>query len=187
MSVTSARVGRGLLIIVCNIWVATITGFFFKIHLLIMLRWIPGICSIGTSIPKSPRAIIIPYEASIISSILSTPSWFSIFEIILISELCSSRIFWTARTSAAERTKEWAMKSISSSIANKILALSFSVSAGSSICSPGTFTLLREPSSPSFCTCATNIGPTLSIISISNAPSSKRTWSPTFTSRAKSG
>ena len=55
------------------------------------------------------------------------------------------------------------------------------------MCSPGTFTLLCAPSTPSFCTCATSIGPTFSTTSISSSPSSKSTWSPTLTSLAKSG
>ena len=60
MSVTSARVGRGFSIMVCNICVATMTGFFFSTHFRMIMLWIPGIFSTGTSIPKSPRAIMMP-------------------------------------------------------------------------------------------------------------------------------
>ena len=73
---------------------------------------------------------------------LSTPSWFSILAIIFMSELCSSRMSCTAIRSSLDLTNEWAMKSISSSIASIMFLLSFSVSAGRSMCSPGTLTLL---------------------------------------------
>ena len=147
----------------------------------------PGMRSIGTSIPRSPRAIMIPYEASMISSMLSTPSWFSILDIIFISLLCSSRIFCTASTSSLLRTKECAMKSMSSSIASSMFALSFSVRAGRSMCSPGTLTLFFEPSIPSFCTSTTRESPSFPITFMSSSPSSKSTSSPTCTSFTKLG
>ena len=118
---------------------------------------------------------------------LSTPSWFSIFEMILMSLWCSSRMSCTAFTSAAERTNEWAMKSMSCSMASRMLSWSFFVMAGRSMCSPGTFTLLWAPSTPSFCTSAMTIGPSQPVTFMSISPSSNRMSSPTFTSLAKSG
>jgi hypothetical protein len=44
--------------------------------------WITGTYSGGISTPMSPLAIMMPSAASIISSILSTPCWFSIFAMI---------------------------------------------------------------------------------------------------------
>ena len=151
------------------------------------MRWMPGMRSMGTSMPRSPRAIMMPYEASMISSMLSTPSWFSILEIIFISLLCSSRIFCTASTSSLLRTNEWAMKSMSSSMASWMFALSFAVRAGRSMCSPGTLTLFFEPSLPSFCTSTISASPSFFITFMSSSPSSKSTSSPTFTSLTKSG
>ena len=184
MSVTSARVGRGLLIMVWSICVATITGFFFAMHFCMIVRCMPGISSMGTSMPRSPRATMMPYDASMISSMLSTPSRFSIFDIILMSLLCSSSMSCTAFTSAALRTKEWAMKSMSCSMAKSMFFLSFSVSAGRSMCSPGMFTLLCDPSSPSFCTSVVTTSPSIDVTFMSRAPSSKSMSSPTFTSLA---
>lgn len=47
ISVTSARVGRGLVIIECNICVATITGFLAATHLRIRTRCRPGDLLLG--------------------------------------------------------------------------------------------------------------------------------------------
>ena len=63
-----------------------------------------------------------------------------------------------------------------------MFALSFSVTAGKSIWTPGTLTLLRAPRTPSFITSATSIGPVFSTTCIHKAPSSKRMSSPTETS-----
>ena len=99
----------------------------------------------------------------------------------------SSSSFCTALTSEALRTKEWAMKSMSSSMARLMLVMSLPVSAGRSMCTPGTLTLLREPNSPSFFTCAITAGPLTPMTSMSRAPSSNSMWLPTFTSCAKLG
>ena len=91
----------------------------------------------------------------------------------------------TARTSAAERTKLWAMKSMSWSMASMMFLRSFGVSAGSAMWRPGTLTLLWAPSTPSFVTWAMTAGPLMPMTSMSSAPSSKSTWSPSCTSAAK--
>ena len=84
-SLTSALVGLGLCVIDSSICVAVITGLPVLLHNLINLFCTTGTSSIGISTPISPRATIIPSESSSISSIFSTPSWLSIFEIIFIS------------------------------------------------------------------------------------------------------
>ena len=60
MSVTSARVGRGFSIMVWSIWVATMTGFFLAMHFWMIMLCMPGIFSTGTSMPRSPRATMMP-------------------------------------------------------------------------------------------------------------------------------
>ena len=68
MSETSARVGRGLVYIDSTIWVATIRNLPWLMHFVEISFCISMSFYKGVSIPKSPRATIIPSEASIISS-----------------------------------------------------------------------------------------------------------------------
>ncbi len=74
MSVTSALVGLGFLIMESNICVAVITGFPAIFDFFIRSFCTIGISSAFTSTPRSPLATMIPSEAASISSILSTPS-----------------------------------------------------------------------------------------------------------------
>ena len=107
--------------------------------------------SVGISTPKSPLATIKPSETSNISSMLSTPSWFSIFEIIcILVALFSSRISLIANTSDALRTNDAAIKSIPCSIPNSMSFLSFGVIAGRFIFTLGTFTPLLSLIVPAF-------------------------------------
>ena len=71
-SVASARVGRRLEIIDSNICVAVITGLARMFASRITRFWTTGICSMGISTPRSPRAIIMPSAVSTISSIESS-------------------------------------------------------------------------------------------------------------------
>src|SRR5690606_7689301 len=82
-SVTSALVGEGFCIMLSIICVATMTGRALWMHLLMISFWIIGRRSMGTSTPRSPRAIMIPLLALMILSILSTASGFSILAMIL--------------------------------------------------------------------------------------------------------
>ena len=77
-----ALVGRAFVIIDSSIWVAVITCLPAVYAFLMSFFCIDGISSNGISTPISPRAIIIPSAAAIISSILLTPLIFSIFAII---------------------------------------------------------------------------------------------------------
>ncbi len=75
---------------------------------------------------------MIPSDALIISSILSTPSLFSILEIIdICSALFSSSIRLIDKTSLAFLIKEAAIKSTSCFIPNLMSSISFCVNAGS--------------------------------------------------------
>ena len=101
-SFTSALVGLGFLIIESSIWVAVITTFPTALHLSIIIFWATGTSSTGISTPRSPLATMIPSDSSRISSKLSTPSWFSILEIIWTSfPPFSSSTLLTSLTSSA--------------------------------------------------------------------------------------
>ena len=80
-SETSARVGRGALIIDSSIWVATMTGLARSLASLIACVWMAGTCSRGSSTPRSPRATMIPSNASTMSGRTATASGFSILAI----------------------------------------------------------------------------------------------------------
>ena len=61
---TSARVGRSLVTIEASIWVAVITGFDCSPARRISRFWVAGTSSIGSSMPRSPRATMIPLVAA---------------------------------------------------------------------------------------------------------------------------
>ena len=79
MSLTSARVGTGEVIMDSSRWVATMTGLRCRMQASTARFWNSGRVSIGTSIPRSPRAIITASEATMISSRLVMPDWSSTF------------------------------------------------------------------------------------------------------------
>ena len=78
-SSTSARVGVGYSTIDSRSWEATITGLFSCLQTWVIFAWTTGICSSGISTPRSPRATMIPSEASMISSKCWSDSKLSIF------------------------------------------------------------------------------------------------------------
>ncbi len=77
-SLASARVGRGLRIMESSIWVAVITGLAATMHLLIRIFCTLGTISGLVSMPRSPRATMMPSAASMIESMFFTASGFSI-------------------------------------------------------------------------------------------------------------
>ena len=81
-SVVSALVGLGLRIIESSICVAVITGLPALFAFLISSFCTIGTSSVGISTPKSPLATMIASATSMISSMLLTPSRFSILAII---------------------------------------------------------------------------------------------------------
>ena len=105
-SETSALVGRGLCTMLSSIWVAVITGFPAWLQLRMMRFWIRGTFSGLISTPRSPRATMMPSEASSMAAKLVTASGFSILAITRSSEAWASRIPFNSRTSEACRTKE---------------------------------------------------------------------------------
>ena len=125
-----------------------------------------------------------------ISSMLSIPSWFSIFEMILMPLFRLSRIACTASTSRALRTNEWAMKSTPFSVAHSMHMRSFSVTEGRSIDTLDVDALGAErsvqavahdahtSSSADFCSTCSSISP--SAMSIVAPAGTSRTMCSTF-------
>ena len=156
------------------------TGRLAMMQLSTMRRCAVGIASAGSSTPRSPRATMMPYDASMMSSRLSRPSWFSIFEMILILLERLSRISCTAFTSSALRTNEWAMKSMSFSVAHSMKARSRSVTDGRAMDTPGMLTLLRGRSVASPEKRHRSSSPFFSMTRNSISPSEIRRRSPTL-------
>ena len=141
-----------------------------------------GSLAASISTPISPLATMIPSLASMISSILSIPSWFSIFEITWMFACFSARISLIWRTASPFLIKDAAINSNPLSQANFISSISFCVSAGSFIETPGTLTPFFSPSSPPFKTLVWISGPSTFITSSAIRPSSISILSPAFTS-----
>ncbi len=147
-SVTSARVGRRAVTIEASIWVAVIEGLENLPAALISRFCSTGTCSSGSSIPRSPRATMIPpVAARTISSALAAASCFSILAISGMSESSSLSRAATGARSAALETKETASMSTPWLTANSTQPRSPSVAAGSAV-APGTFMPLWEDSVP---------------------------------------
>ena len=157
-SLTSALVGRDEVIIESSIWVAVITGRASRPAPSITCFCTTGTSSIGSSIPRSPRATIRQSAARTISSIASTACGFSIFAISGI-RVCSR----TWLMSSARRTKDSATRSTPIDSPKRRPSRSSSGRVGRSVSSPGTFRPWREATVP----------PTSTAASIS--PSSGRT------------
>lgn len=78
----------------------------------IIIFWAKITSSTGISTPRSPRATMMPSEASRISSKLLRPSWFSILEMMwMFSPPCAFRCSRISITSERLRIKEAATKS----------------------------------------------------------------------------
>ena len=100
--------------------------------------WAPGTSSIGSSTPRSPRAIMIPLPAaSMISSARSAAWGFSIFAISGMSAPRSRSRASTFSRSEGRRTKETASRSIPFSQAKSIQGSSEAPVSGSSWSAPG--------------------------------------------------
>ena len=143
-SLASARVGSGWWIIVSSICVAVITGFPRSSARWMIRFWRSGTDAGPISTPRSPRATITASASWRISSSASIASDFSIFAITCACESACAMSARRSRTSAAERTNESATKSTPSLSANSRSSVSFRVSAGIGIGTPGRFTPLWE-------------------------------------------
>lgn len=90
-----------------------------------MVFWAEKIFSGGSSVPKSPLATMTASASLIISSILSSPSWFSTFATIPICLPSQPNTLLTSLICEAFLMKDAATKSISLRTANLISSLSF--------------------------------------------------------------
>ena len=105
-----------------SICVATITGLPAARQARVSRFWIGGTCCTGSSTPRSPRATMMPSEASRISAKALTAAGFSIFDRIAARPSASSR---ASKTSLGRCTKLSASQSTPSSQANSRSFLSF--------------------------------------------------------------
>mmetsp|Transcript_36070 Transcript_36070/g.60795 ORF Transcript_36070/g.60795 Transcript_36070/m.60795 type:complete len:203 (+) Transcript_36070:698-1306(+) len=146
-SVASARVGRGFMVMDSSICVAVITGLPFTLQRSIMRFCTMNIFSIGISIPRSPRATIMPSDSSKMSSKLSRPSLFSTLEMILMFLPASPITLRMCTTSDPLRTKDGAMKSTLFLTPHWIRSSSsLGVIVGRSTTTPGKFMFFFSPS-----------------------------------------
>mmetsp|Transcript_22569 Transcript_22569/g.74840 ORF Transcript_22569/g.74840 Transcript_22569/m.74840 type:complete len:206 (-) Transcript_22569:446-1063(-) len=181
MSEHSARVGRGLPHMDSSICVATTTGVPRSRQHLTIFFWMMGTSSGFISTPRSPRATMTASVAATMPSKLARPSWFSIFEMILIAlPPAPSRTARTVCTSAADCTKDTATKSTPWGQANSTRSfVSLSWSTGSSTTTPGRFMFLRSPIAQSFMTThATSVADRTCFTSRTRDPSAMRIWLP---------
>mmetsp|Transcript_31571 Transcript_31571/g.91810 ORF Transcript_31571/g.91810 Transcript_31571/m.91810 type:complete len:219 (+) Transcript_31571:652-1308(+) len=145
-SETSARVGRGFPVMDSSICVAVITGLPTMLQREIIIFWAMKTWWGGISMPRSPRATMMPSLASRMSSKFSRPSWFSILLMILIPLPSSPRISRMYSTSALDCTKDAATKSTPWGMPNsRMSAISFGWRTGRSTLTPGRFMFLRSP------------------------------------------
>mmetsp|Transcript_17056 Transcript_17056/g.39026 ORF Transcript_17056/g.39026 Transcript_17056/m.39026 type:complete len:358 (+) Transcript_17056:216-1289(+) len=156
-SATSARVGRGFDCIESSICVATMTGLPASMHKLTISFCHVATCSRGTSTPRSPLATMMPSDALMIASRLSSASVDSILEMISgggVSAASAAYLRWQSATCrrisstpSALRTNEAATMSMSCSMPNRMSSQSFSESGGRPVMMPGRLTPLRSPMS----------------------------------------
>ena len=105
-SATSARVGRVECTIDSSIWVAVIVGLGPPPASASRRFWTSGTSSIGSSMPRSPRATMIPSAASTISSALAAACGFSTLAISGMSEPRERRCSRTGSRSSRRRTND---------------------------------------------------------------------------------
>ena len=181
-SVISARVGRGLTIMESSIWVAVMQILPALMARSIRCFWMAGISAKSISTPISPRATMMPSATVRISSMLSMPSWFSIFAMMRILELCSSRMWRISIMSCALRAKLAEIRSKPCSTPNRISLVSRWLIYGMDRCTPGTLTPFLVLMMPSLQTVqAMSVSPTSSMRS-SIRPSSSMIRPPGLTS-----
>ena len=170
-----------------SICVAVITTLPAAITFLIIIFWMIGTSSSGISTPMSPRATMIPSQASMIESMLSTPWEFSILAMIRISSPpFAFKNAFISLISSAVLVKEAATKSTSCLIPNKRSSLSFSLMNGMESSTPGMLTPLRLEIVPPFSTLQWISCPLIATTFNPTRPSSIKMLEPTWISLCKS-
>ncbi len=178
-SVTSARVGMGFEIMDSSMWVATMTGRSTRRHFLMMRRWMMGSSSMGHSMPRSPRAIMMPWDSSMMESMLLTASWCSILAMARAELPCEAMVFFSRTMSSGPRQKLREMKSTAIWQPRATSARSLAVRAGRFTRTPGRLMWRREPRVPSVRTWQRMRLSNFSRTFMRMTPLSTRTTSPT--------
>mmetsp|Transcript_30124 Transcript_30124/g.84134 ORF Transcript_30124/g.84134 Transcript_30124/m.84134 type:complete len:348 (+) Transcript_30124:380-1423(+) len=183
---TSARVGRGLCTMDSSICVATITGLPARLHLATTLFCTANTSCAGISMPRSPRATMIPSLAAMMASTFSTPSWFSILDITMMCCPASPSAAFTSSTWEALRMKLAKMKSTPIFAPNSRSRRSFSETAGSVTMAPGRLTPFFSPRAAVFT--ARHLTPPGEVSSTCrlSSPSSMKTLIPGLTTFGRS-
>ena len=181
-SETSARVGRGFVVIDSSICVATMTGLPTALHLRMIFFWMTGTSSAGTSTPRSPRATMMPSETARISSKLLTPARFSIFGMISMWPPCFAIRLRISSTSEGRWMNDAATKSMSFWMPKMMSRSSCSEIAGRLSSMPGAATRLRVDIGPLFWIVVTMSLPRISSTMSPTRPSERSSVSPGFTS-----
>ncbi len=190
ISDASARVGRGLSIIVSSIWVAVITHLSFTFAQFMMCFWSEGTRSGDIVTPKSPLATITPSHTSRIASIWSTPSGVSSLAMIGVSWAFGSffvMVFRSSTKSSARRTKDNATISTLCSNPNERSSRSLEVRGGDESWTPGRWIPWCLPKYPPAMTSVSTSDSEMEVTTSSIAPSSIRILSPGLTSRGRAG
>ena len=172
-SATSARVGRVEWTIDSSIWVAVIVGLAWRPATASSRFCTSGTSSIGSSMPRSPRAIMMPSAAWMISSPFAAACGFSIFA---ISGTSTPRVFRCSRTgsrSSRRRTNESAKKSTPMSRPTSISPMSSSLTAGSETVTFGRLSPCREATLPPTSTLVTTSPSRTSATRSRTAPSAR--------------
>ena len=180
MSEASARVGDGAVTIDSSIWVAVIAGRPRVMQRWRILFWRWGSSSMGSSAPRSPRAIITAPEASMMLSRLSTAARVSILATTNGPRGWGSTP--TRRTSCADRTNDSATMSMPSSTKASSMVRSSGVGEGMRSRSDGMWTPGRPWSRPPWVTRATRWSAPRSSTWAMTPPSPKVTRSPMWRS-----
>ena len=146
------------------------------------MRWVPGIFSCATSMPKSPRATIL--RKLLPGRFVDVINTFLVFYFgnNLNLHCCAHQESPEYQEHPVCYEQRVSNKIYILSIANRMLFLSFQSAKASLYEPPGTFTLLRLPSVTSFCTSHKSSQSVLSITFKARSPSSIRTSPPTRTS-----
>mmetsp|Transcript_1245 Transcript_1245/g.4884 ORF Transcript_1245/g.4884 Transcript_1245/m.4884 type:complete len:235 (+) Transcript_1245:785-1489(+) len=174
-SAASARVGRGFLIMDSSIWVAVMAVLPAWLQAAIIIFWARKTFSVGISIPRSPRATMMPSARARISGKLSRPSWFSILAMIRMPAPAWPRASRMTSMSEPFLTKEAAMKSTPWGTAKFTRSSSsLAVMVGRSTMTPGRFMFLRSPSSASLRTVTMTPSSRISSTTITTEPSAAR-------------
>ena len=141
--------GRGDSTIEASIWVAVIDGREWRPASARSRLWTTGTRSIGISMPRSPRATMIPLSAlRMIASAFSAAWGFSIFAISGMSVPPARTRCSTGSRSSARRTKDTASRSIPCSTAKSTQSRSVRLADGRGISVPGMFSPWCEATAP---------------------------------------